>query len=500
MSLTIGEVLSREHLHLDVIVAGDLAREIRWVHATDMPDPAPYLRGNELVLTAGIWYWQGTAASSFAASLGHVGAAGLGFGINPLVDHVPEDLIHSCRGWDLTLFSVPPDVAFIQIAEEFVEAEHLQRERDLLASVERSGRFVHSLQTDDGLAGLLRVLWRLLPRPAAIVERRNGVIAAMRAPAGVGEAATALDAMLAAHAPTATLGELSAFAIPIVSGEFALVIEGPEASLAVPERAIIDQALAFIAIELQRQRAVMEGERRFVGELFDLLGAGEGQVPAVAARLRSLGLDPGSSFCGVACRGSEPETIRESLSRHLAASGRKGAVAIKAVDVVAIVQVWPGEPIGTLAEALHQAVGDSVAIGVGGVAHDVHSLSRSVIEADQACQFAERRPGGGLATIDALASHAALVGLQNPRVLAAFHEQLIEPLEIHDRRRGSELIKTLSLFLGSGGRFQQTADELHVHVNTLRLRLERIEQLTGRDLGVMDDRVDLWIALRSSEH
>jgi PucR family transcriptional regulator, purine catabolism regulatory protein len=36
-----------------------------------------------------------------------------------------------------------------------------------------------------------------------------------------------------------------------------------------------------------------------------------------------------------------------------------------------------------------------------------------------------------------------------------------------------------------------------VHVNTLRHRLDRVEQLTGRDLGSMEDRVDLYIALRS---
>ena len=58
-------------------------------------------------------------------------------------------------------------------------------------------------------------------------------------------------------------------------------------------------------------------------------------------------------------------------------------------------------------------------------------------------------------------------------------------------------MKTLDSFLRSGGKYQDTADALHVHVNTLRLRLARIETLTGRDLNSMDDRVDLWIALQT---
>jgi purine catabolism regulator len=73
----------------------------------------------------------------------------------------------------------------------------------------------------------------------------------------------------------------------------------------------------------------------------------------------------------------------------------------------------------------------------------------------------------------------------------------VRPLEEHDALRGTELVRTLESFLGSGGKYQDTADSLHVHVNTLRLRLTRIETLTGRDLRSMDDRVDLWIALRA---
>jgi DNA-binding PucR family transcriptional regulator len=58
-------------------------------------------------------------------------------------------------------------------------------------------------------------------------------------------------------------------------------------------------------------------------------------------------------------------------------------------------------------------------------------------------------------------------------------------------------VRTLELFLGSGCQWQATADALHVHVNTLRHRLQRVERLTGRDLSSMEDRVDFFIALRS---
>jgi DNA-binding PucR family transcriptional regulator len=64
-------------------------------------------------------------------------------------------------------------------------------------------------------------------------------------------------------------------------------------------------------------------------------------------------------------------------------------------------------------------------------------------------------------------------------------------------RRHTQLVATLDAFLASGGRWQQTADLLHIHVNTLRHRLTRVEKLTGRSLDSMDDRVDFYIALHA---
>lgn len=497
MSLTVRTLVTRPHLRLSVVVEGDLDRVIRWVHASDMPNPAPYLRGDEVVLTAGIWYWHGTAASAFAASLGHARAAALGFGTNPLVREVPEELIEACRAWGLTLFHVPHDVSFIEIAEEFVEAQHRLRERPLLDSLDRSGRFLYCLQESGGLDGLLRVLSGLLPRPAAVVQRARGIVADTGAGPLVTEVADDVDAAIAAGEAVTDLGQAVAFSVPIADSDTCLVIAGRSDTLTVPERAIIDQALAFIAIELQRARAVAESERRLIGELFDLIAAGEGQLPAVAARLRSLGLDPDRSACAVCCTVPDPEAALAAVRAHLGDGGRDAALAIKAGQLLAIVQVAGDDDLVALARELHDAAGPGGFVGVGGVAAGPPELSRSVVEASHACRFAMRRRDAGYATHDTLASHALLIGLQDDRLLEVFRDTLVRPLEEHDARRRTDLVHTLELFLGSGGRYQQTANELHLHVNTLRLRLARIEKLTGRDLNSMDDRVDLWIALRA---
>ena len=206
MSLTVGELVTRQQLRLELLVAGDLDREIRWIHSSDMPDPAPYLRGGEVVLTAGIWYWHGVAPSTFAAGLGHANAAALGFGTNPLVSEVPADLVRACEKWGLTLFRVPEGVAFIEIAEEFVEAQHRDRERPLLDSLDRSTQFLYSLQAEGGVGGLVRTLAPFLARRVAVVQRGRGAVVAGTPGTLPRDLVAAAEAVIGTRAPAIDLG------------------------------------------------------------------------------------------------------------------------------------------------------------------------------------------------------------------------------------------------------------------------------------------------------
>ncbi|WP_432519502.1 helix-turn-helix domain-containing protein [Kineococcus sp. SYSU DK006] len=59
-----------------------------------------------------------------------------------------------------------------------------------------------------------------------------------------------------------------------------------------------------------------------------------------------------------------------------------------------------------------------------------------------------------------------------------------------------ELLTTLRTHLAGGSSPTRTASALHVHQNTVRYRLSRVEALLGRDLRDVDDLVDLRVALR----
>ncbi|MEU8927757.1 helix-turn-helix domain-containing protein [Kitasatospora sp. NPDC048545] len=66
----------------------------------------------------------------------------------------------------------------------------------------------------------------------------------------------------------------------------------------------------------------------------------------------------------------------------------------------------------------------------------------------------------------------------------------------HDRADTVSLLDTLDAFLRHSASWSRTAEALHLHVNTVHYRIKRIEELTGRSLLKLEDRLDLWAALR----
>jgi purine catabolism regulator len=75
----------------------------------------------------------------------------------------------------------------------------------------------------------------------------------------------------------------------------------------------------------------------------------------------------------------------------------------------------------------------------------------------------------------------------------------LEPLTEHDRLRGTHLLTTLEVFLTHNAQAVPAAAALGVHRHTLRNRIRKVTELTGRNLDSPHDRTELWLALKARE-
>jgi DNA-binding PucR family transcriptional regulator len=94
--------------------------------------------------------------------------------------------------------------------------------------------------------------------------------------------------------------------------------------------------------------------------------------------------------------------------------------------------------------------------------------------------------------------HEVLLASVPASLLHAAAERLLGPLRDYDTRHNAELMPTLRSFLACDGSWAVCAALMYVHVNTVRYRIGRIEALTGRDLSMLADRVDFFLALRTT--
>jgi hypothetical protein len=502
MPTTVRDLLAVPALGVVALVGGDIDRPIRWVHVTELADASPYLTGDELVLTAGVWRGRGTSARHFVRALGSRGVAGIGYGLLDAAERVPEALTLACRAEGVPLLVVPVTTPFIAISQWFVDRLAGEREAEARQTLRLTQDLVAATDapsTDEALRSVVRLLRRATGRQAWISDPSGRVLA--RAGASDSAAAGAARRGVAAGdgCETVTDGDRSWLVRSVRSGARTTAVLGLAATgddLLAGGR--LDAAVPVVGIVFARERAIRESERRLAAELVSLILSR--QYPPAEARLATYGLDPTGPLLAIVCAGPGGDRSLTAAEDWLARTGIDGVVALRGGELHVVLDAsGVGSPAeaGDIARALARRAG-VLAAGVGAVSVGLPTLRRGLVQAQQACELARRRGGGTVLSHELAGSHALLLALQDEDVLDAFRETLLSPLERHDERHGTDLVGTLRAFLISGGRWQQTADDLNVHVNTLRHRLERVEALTRRDLRVTGDRVDLWLALESS--
>ncbi|MEU8268381.1 PucR family transcriptional regulator ligand-binding domain-containing protein [Sphaerisporangium sp. NPDC049002] len=222
---------------------------------------------------------------------------------------------------------------------------------------------------------------------------------------------------------------------------------------------------------------------------------------------------PGGRKAHMGATGNEAErapgagTGKESRTVPETGTGA-GIVPWTAVRVRSNVQVQARSQVQRSVQALLDLLGGRVAtlqaalprtrvsIGVSAGLIGPGAIRGGAEEAGHARRMAEAR-GGGVVTSDEIYTHVLLLATVPDDVRRSFADRILAPLFAYDRRHQSELVRTLGTFLDCAGSWNVCAERLHVHVNTVRYRIRRVEELTGRDLSSMADRVDLFLALRA---
>jgi DNA-binding PucR family transcriptional regulator/putative methionine-R-sulfoxide reductase with GAF domain len=286
-------------------------------------------------------------------------------------------------------------------------------------------------------------------------------------------------------------------------------------------RRALEHGSTVLALELSKERAAAEVERRLRGDLVEEVLAGgleSDEAERVARQAERLGhrvphrawvvvLEPDDdeTEAALAARGQQ-DRLDAALS-GLIRSRMPGALTL--VRSASAVFLVPDEVAPELASveklagliltaATHTMKPGSASVGIGNLATSVSELARSHIEARQALRLTRRAGGRGrVASYRSLGAFRLLLEVQSPDALRRFVEELLGPLLEYANSRDTPLLETLDALSAARWVRRAAARQLGIHINSMSYRVERIQNLSGLQLDDPETRVAISIALRA---
>ncbi|HEY1565517.1 MAG TPA: helix-turn-helix domain-containing protein, partial [Solirubrobacteraceae bacterium] len=297
------------------------------------------------------------------------------------------------------------------------------------------------------------------------------------------------------------------------------------------DRLTLHQAVTIVALELLRGRVAGDTERRLAGDVLAALVGGELTGAELARRLEPFGLSERVAAIVVPWEGGAGRSwsrrgkvgpsspVEDALAQALRDEAAPGLVASTGGLTCGLVPGAEEDELfalaGRVADRLRTTLGAALSIGVGrpvpgADARRTFHEARCAVEAmamgsDQSTHNGTPRNGARpatapkVATYKDLGSFQLLLSLQEDQALRLFCDSILGPIEASEGHYGGELMRSLEAFIEENGQWERAARRLYCHRHTLRYRIRRVEELTGRDLSSARDRIEFWLALRGRE-
>ena len=537
MALSLADILDLELLReaeAEVVAgAGQLDREVRWVHISEQPDVGRYLKGGELLCTTGMGLgFNEGLQRRYVAELAEVGIAGLVIRLGGTWKEPPTGLVREAVRLDLPVIVLHRRFGLIGLTEQ-IHGAIINRQYELLRRAESIGRgFTDLFMRGADMAHILEELAHIVQNPVVLEDTAHQLMdfaTHHEAPEDV----LARWRALSRGAPFGDQGRkaMGRSSVGIWADVWIrderwgrLHVLAWERSLDEIDELAVDRAVAAVALAL-----LAEAERHSRADrardnlIADILGDRYGGVAGFFGRAESCRthfqdrtlaamalVTPGLTSLLDSADTSEGDRVR--LRRRLQQGMQRaiettGAVALSGLDsetLLAIVGVDPEQELRVVLDAAGDAVCRSVAemvadiVPVVGASEETSpkSLRHAFAQAIEAAESWRGQGGASVVHFADLGLYHLLMQLSEGPELARFVEAELSPLLDYDARRKSQLAMTLRVYLDCNANKSRAAQILCIERRSLYHRLRRISDVLGIDLDDQETTLRLRVALR----
>lgn len=488
-------LLGMPALRLTVLVGdgghGDLlSRPISRVYSTEQPEPGRYLSGGELVVSGLLW-WRGAAeADTFVATLAAHGVAALAASGADTGGDIPEALVAACTRHEVALLQVPADLSFAVITETVMLEIASERGTAVLASHRR----LLAAASEGGIAALLASGATELHVPVAVRTATGRLVAS--------SGGRAVEVGVTVSVPDDTGRSLVGWSLLLGA------TEREWRSWPRSTQAVAHELAAMVGLTRTRAEQARRNRDEAARALLPALESGAVSRDELDTHLAAAGIATNSPMRVLIMRGHGAHNgfTFTLLDEVLAELDVPALVYGDGGDGYALAEVgrgWPPDVVARARAVLGAAepwprgcrvvLAFSGQAGAGGLRGAVEEARHGIALGTD--RLAGQRERGVVIAGDDIAAHQLLLANLPDELRHTLRRRLLGDLEDYDAAHGGELLPTLARFLEHSCSPRTTAEAMHVHVNTIRYRIGRTEQLLGRDLSRFTDRVDLYLAL-----
>lgn len=526
-SVTVASCLGSSVLESAKVVAGQewLETPVTWVSVIEWPIEN-FVSPGDFVLTTGM-SCDADQLALFIEQAAGAGAAAvcLSVGRNSHHPEVPPVVIECARRHRVALIAIPWEVRFSDVSRLLIDMLYVERSHASQPGGEDlPSAFTRALLKTGGVEAIAHALEGVTTFPSLILDGSGAV---------AGQGSLAADRMNdQQRPPEILLGPLRLHIDNSVSTQPRRIDIGSESCIVasiVGHRSVLGWTVVIVphdidlvavesvneavrhgatasAIELLRQEAADELGSRALGQFMWWASSAEAvSADELAARSALLGYPVNARLkvafgivdapdVGVAAVNIAAELVRRLRMRlQLPAS----VVTQRESEILAFLDDRESDLAVLLDDPALSAFVDRVSWGVAAGVHSLGRLSDAVAQARTAVAVARATMGPGkLVRADELGPLMLLNALASDQVATKIAQEAIGPLERTDRERGSDLLGTLAIYLAENGNVSSAARRLHLNRHSLIYRLNRIKELTGRDLDSHEDRLLLDISMR----
>lgn len=479
--MKLSQVLELRSLSGTRVVAGASAldRDVRAIHAIDIPEPSLYVTAGQVLLTTGYsWPRDTRAQERQLALLSERGLVGLGLAVPHFFKSFPKKMRTYANGLGLALLEIPWSVPFAEIVEDVHRTILIEQFRMIELGERIHRELMQAMSRGATFPELADVLSSLIRRPVIFEDSDGNVLAATRMETA--ESSGRREYSCPIQLPGRVVGRVR-------------VMEGA-APLSELDYRAAEYASLVAALKFAHERELSNLEDRlgnaFVATLLD--GTFEA-TPQSLERARLMGIEAERLYVVILFVLSEAvpinrdtfsrrETVVHELRRQL---GKRGVPPLisAAQNQVAVVT-----PQGSLDDCPF-AVENDTAVVVGPPRMGLAGIRESYLSATELIPFSKP---GLVRCFDEMLLPRVILG--DERARTQFMNQIFARLE--NGGQGDQLKATLHAFVRFGFRIDETAKHLKVHPNTVRYRLDRVSETLEQRLDDPEVRFQLQLAVR----